>query len=443
MLHRLCASSLVALACSSPALAQVSDERIDTIVESFSEARAAIFEERPDTILQDLKDASGEAFGDVAINEFTAEQIAELMGNGMFDFAPRPVAEKAMMRLASIAMDESADPEDRALAAASGSAFELDSYYFDGYSAPEAVAEKKQAMHAYFLTSEGRDAVLQGEHSMMGLQAMLATPDGSDLTEERIVLLMSVFGDNYPVGSPSGPAMMWDVVNNMSEREENPISKETREIARTFAVAWAEAGAKHAAAEGEDEMAKYFASTVADLNSRAARGLLIGYPAPEMSVQWCSDENVTSLADLKGKVVILDFFATWCGPCIATFPQVRELRAMYPEEHVAIVGLTSPQGQVYNMPGGVIDCEGDVAKEIGIMPDFIKEHNITWTMMMLEGDNSTVFHPDFGVRGIPHVAILDANGVVRYNGLHPMDEGKPAKINALLKEAGLPTPGEG
>ena len=55
-----------------------------------------------------------------------------------------------------------------------------------------------------------------------------------------------------------------------------------------------------------------------------------------------------------------------------------------------------------------------------------------------------VFNPDFGIRGIPHVAIVDTKGVVRYNGLHPAvdPEKKHEYINGLLEEAGLPHPTE-
>jgi len=64
---------------------------------------------------------------------------------------------------------------------------------------------------------------------------------------------------------------------------------------------------------------------------------------------------------------------------------------------------------------------------------------ITWEVAF---SKTTVFNPLYGVRGIPHVAIIDTKGIVRYNELRPYDD--PAheaeKIDALLKEAGLPFP---
>jgi hypothetical protein len=64
---------------------------------------------------------------------------------------------------------------------------------------------------------------------------------------------------------------------------------------------------------------------------------------------------------------------------------------------------------------------------------------MTWRVAFTEED---VFNPDYGVNGIPHVAIIDPEGKVRYNGLHPAVplKEKADKIDALLKAAGLATP---
>ena len=49
---------------------------------------------------------------------------------------------------------------------------------------------------------------------------------------------------------------------------------------------------------------------------------------------------------MKGNVVVVDFWATWCGPCVGSFPQVKELVEYYKGYNVTVLGLTSPQGAV-------------------------------------------------------------------------------------------------
>lgn len=185
----------------------------------------------------------------------------------------------------------------------------------------------------------------------------------------------------------------------------------------------------------------YIKGALARMDGAAARGELIGHPMPAMTVAWSSDPSITSFEDLKGKVVVIDFWATWCGPCISSFPKVRELQAHYAGKPVTIVGVTSVQGNVYGVPGedGPVDVKGNPQKEYELMPAVMEGHNVTWPVVFTEQD---VFNPDFGVSGIPHVAIIDAEGVVRFGGMHPAAPltQKTEKIDALLREMGVEPP---
>jgi thiol-disulfide isomerase/thioredoxin len=162
------------------------------------------------------------------------------------------------------------------------------------------------------------------------------------------------------------------------------------------------------------------AEAVAQLDGAAARGELLGRPAPALDFIWSYPQKITSLDDLRGKVVVLDFWNTTCAPCIASFPNVRQLQEHYRGKPVEIVGVTS----VLRDPS-----------EIERIPEFIAERDVTWTVAF---SRQSVYNPDYGVRGIPHVVILDAKGIVRHRGLHPGDpvEDKIEKIDALLAEAG-------
>lgn len=171
-----------------------------------------------------------------------------------------------------------------------------------------------------------------------------------------------------------------------------------------------------------------------------AKGALVGQPAPELNFEWATREGLAILSGLRGKVVVLDFWATWCGPCVASFPKIRELADHYRGYDVEVIGVTSLQGRVHGLGPQPIDCRGDAAKERNLMTDYVKAHEINWTIAF---SAEPVFNPAFGVTGIPHMAIVGPDGTVRHNGIHPGSltlAQKAQLIDALLQEAGLRVP---
>jgi thiol-disulfide isomerase/thioredoxin len=169
-----------------------------------------------------------------------------------------------------------------------------------------------------------------------------------------------------------------------------------------------------------------------------AQTALIGSPAPELDFIWSSRDGLKALSELKGQVVVLDFWATWCGPCISSFPKVREHVAHFKGTPVTFLGVTSIQGFVANM-GPRIDTKGDPAKEMALMPEFMQAKEMTWDVVFSE---QPVFNPDYGISGIPYVAIIAPDGTVRHAGIHPGDDSADitGKITALLQEFNLPVP---
>jgi thiol-disulfide isomerase/thioredoxin len=182
-------------------------------------------------------------------------------------------------------------------------------------------------------------------------------------------------------------------------------------------------------------LAQELAMADARAKAKASQEAAVGKRAPELNFEWANRKGLAKLSNLRGKVVVLDFWATWCGPCIATFPQIRELAEHYKDADVVIVGVTSIQGFVAGLEPARIVTRNDPEREYALTANFIKAKNMTWTVAFSE---QRVFNPDYGVIGIPHMAIIAPDGTLRHNGLHPgmPHAEKLAKIDALLKEFG-------
>lgn len=71
----------------------------------------------------------------------------------------------------------------------------------------------------------------------------------------------------------------------------------------------------------------------------------VGRPAPEFTLAQ-RDSSLLSLSDLRGKVVVLDFWASWCKPCRASFPWVREFYEEYRKKGVEVVGVSIDANKV-------------------------------------------------------------------------------------------------
>jgi thiol-disulfide isomerase/thioredoxin len=231
---------------------------------------------------------------------------------------------------------------------------------------------------------------------------------------------------------PSAFAGMTTVYEKASSVDDQTTRRAAEDLRTNTLAALAKA------METGDDRAKAMAKREHSTLEAAPRiAKLVGNPAPELDFTWSSGETIRNLADLKGKVVVLDFWATWCGPCISSFPQVRELTAHYAGYPVEIVGVTSVQGATY-FQGGQEKAETP-AIEHEQMKRFIKERDITWTVAFTEQE---VFNPEYGVRGIPHVVILDPDGKIVHRALHPASSlaKKAALIDPILEQFGFETP---
>ena len=236
-----------------------------------------------------------------------------------------------------------------------------------------------------------------------------------------------------PADAPPAAFAGMTTVYEKASSVDDEATRNAAEDLRTRTLAALEKGM-----ESGDDRAKAMAKREYSTLEAAPRiAKLVGNPAPELDFTWSSGETIRNLADLKGKVVVLDFWATWCGPCISSFPQVRELTAHYAGYPVEVIGVTSVQGATHFQSGQ--EKAETPAIEHEQMKRFIAERDITWTVAFTEQE---VFNPEYGVRGIPHVVILDPEGKIVHRALHPASSlaKKAALIDPILEQFGFDTP---
>lgn len=142
----------------------------------------------------------------------------------------------------------------------------------------------------------------------------------------------------------------------------------------------------------------------------AAKHPLLNNPAPDFAAETVNGKGKVSLSGWSGKVVIVDFWATWCEPCKKSFPKLEELRVKYANNGVEIVAV-SEDDEV----NGVKDFGTTFGAKFPIMWDKDKAIANKW-------------HPP----NMPSSFVVDKKGVVRFvhMGYH---DGEEKEIEAELK----------
>jgi thiol-disulfide isomerase/thioredoxin len=152
-------------------------------------------------------------------------------------------------------------------------------------------------------------------------------------------------------------------------------------------------------------LAAYRVITQAAPNSpiaKIATGLIrqiesIGKPFELNFTDAISGREVSLQKDMKGKVVIVDFWATWCGPCITEeMPILKKIYAEYHAKGVEIVGVS-------------LD-EPEAAGGLATMKKFVAENNIAWPQFYQGKTWESDFSSSWGVFSLPSVFVVDADG---------------------------------
>ena len=134
-------------------------------------------------------------------------------------------------------------------------------------------------------------------------------------------------------------------------------------------------------------------------------------PAPDFKVATLEGNEFT-LADQRGKVVLVNFWATWCGPCVIEIPDLQRLYNEYGDEGLTVLGVSVEDG------------------DVDLVRDFVAMYEMTYPVA-ISMDLTEQFG---GVYGLPTTFVIDKEGqiVERVIGLFPTEKMTP-RLEELLK----------
>jgi len=136
--------------------------------------------------------------------------------------------------------------------------------------------------------------------------------------------------------------------------------------------------------------------------------------APSFQVTTLDGQRV-SLDDLQGKVVLVDFWATWCPECLTAVPHIRDIARKFQGQPLVIVSVS-------------LDTDPEVWKK------FVAKHEMTWPQYF-DGGWTGPIAKAFGVHAIPHTFTIDADGVLQDERIGDASiEGKLKKLVAQAQE---------
>jgi len=139
---------------------------------------------------------------------------------------------------------------------------------------------------------------------------------------------------------------------------------------------------------------------------------LVSQPAPDFSVSRLNGDGQINLAEMKGKVIYLDFWATWCPPCRKSFPWMEEMHTRYKDDGLAIVAIS-------------VDGKQELAEK------FVNETKASFITAIDSGKKTA---KAYKLRAMPSSYLIDRNGNIISSHLG-FRTSKTAAMEAEIKSA--------
>jgi thiol-disulfide isomerase/thioredoxin len=145
-------------------------------------------------------------------------------------------------------------------------------------------------------------------------------------------------------------------------------------------------------------------------------------PVPADAPEWRAETirgDTIAMRDFRGRITVVDFWGTWCPPCVAWLPRLVEIEKRYGHRGVAFLTVNVEPGR-------------DRAAHLGLVRDFMERRNYTFTVVA-DSDSAVVRAHD--IRVYPTVLVIDPNGRVCYSSSgasRDTESSLTAKLEALL-----------